>query len=215
MTFEKAAFTEEMRNHEGKNLRISSNLMNRYGLLSEKQPVLDIWSEDFDWSGIDEEKKEFLREYYNRLPDVSGGLFLYGPAGTGKTNIAVNMANRWDAKERRYPVQACDWFELCHAIKTFPQYRNSEQNAKVYNLQRGSTKGLFIFDDFVAGSHGNDILEEIEYIIRRLEKKGSIVIFTTNIELKNIVNIINEQTWSRIGGMTALIEVKGIDRRIG
>lgn len=100
-------------------------------------------------------------------------------------------------------------------MKTFPERRDMEQNAIILNLQNNSFRnGLLIIDDFGAGRITEAVADSIETLIRNWEKKGTNIIFTTNISPDKIMVTFNEQLWSRICGMTVPIEITGRDWRV-
>ena len=197
-----------------------SVIFNSFGLLPCDKPVLNAFESDlFDWNCVSTEDRETLFKYYQKLPNVKKGFFLYGPAGTGKTTVAVNIGNELTRKlsiekgRQWKPIRAYPWFKLSEAIKTFPKDRTQEQESMIYNLKKGYVPELIIFDDFAAGSMSNTVQDDIEFIIRRLEMKGANVIFTGNIIPQIITKIFNEQLFSRIASMTVIIEFNGEDWR--
>ena len=142
-------------------------------------------------------------------------MFIQGSAGTGKTTIAVNIANEWKHKAPSSNVAGYDFFNLLTAIKILPEDRSMEQNATLWNLQNsGFIGGLVVIDDFAAGRITEAAADTVETLIRNWEKKGTNVIFTTNVHPDKIVDIFNEQLWSRICGMTAYVELTGKDWRV-
>ena len=190
--------------------QIGSRLKN---LLPKNRPIANIWTDDFQWNDIYPKDILFLNKWRGMVPDVKTGIYLHGIAGSGKTTVAVNMGMCWDRK-CNYKTRAYDWIDLIKAIKTLPDYRSQEEFAMIYNLEKGQTKSLIIFDDFGAGKYTENVIETTENIIRRLEKVGAICIFTSNVTPEKIVEIYSEQVWSRICGMTVQIELGGRDWRV-
>ncbi len=182
-------------------------------LLPESRPLTNIWKNDFVWCNKDAREK--VVNFWNRIPVTHIGMFLQGPAGTGKTTIAVNIANEWKRKAPSSNVVGHDFFDILTAIKTLPEYRTVEQNATLWNLQNsGFSGGLIVIDDFAAGRITEAAADTVETLIRKWEKKGTNVIFTSNIHPDKIVETFNEQLWSRICSMTAYVELTGKDWRI-
>ena len=192
---------------------------NYFGLLPEHRPFTPIYSDKFLWEE-NRDVEKVIMNYYNHIPDVKTGLFLSGPAGTGKTTIAVSIGQRWlvETPPRDRYVHAYDWFDLCDSIKTLPEYRSQKQQALLFNLtylpSYGKPHGLMIIDDFASGRMTENVLSETEKIIRNLEKQGSIVIFTTNAKPDKIIELYNDQVWSRICSMTFHVELSGKDHRV-
>jgi DNA replication protein DnaC len=140
-------------------------------------------------------------------------MFLQGTAGTGKTTIAVNICNEWKIKAPIAHIGAFDFFEILTAAKTFQEQRTAQQEAILWNLQN-SRYDLLVIDDFATGRITEAAADVIEIMVRTWEKKGLTVIFTTNVNPDKIVEMFNEQLWSRICGMTAYVELTGNDWRV-
>jgi len=172
--------------------------------------MTNIWNKDFIWHNAETKKK--IEVYWDDIPVVGIGLFIYGAAGTGKTTIAVSLARWWKYRSPISRVVGYDFFDILSAIKTLPEYRDLKQNATLWNLQN-SKYDLLVIDDFGAGRITDAAADTVETMIRTWEKKGTIVIFTTNVHPDKIVETFNEQLWSRICGMTAYIEIEGKDWR--
>jgi DNA replication protein DnaC len=182
-------------------------------LLPTNRPITNIWSKDFIW--CDGDVKKNIRAFWERIPKVNSGLLIHGIAGTGKTTIAVNIAREWKRKVPGAHIGGYDFFDILNAMKTFPERRDIKENAILWNLQNNTfPNGLLIIDDFGAGRITEAAADSIETLIRNWEKKGTNIIFTTNISPDKIMEIFNEQLWSRICGMTVQIEITGRDWRV-
>ena len=72
---------------------------------------------------------------------------------------------------------------------------------------------MTIIDDFAGGRITDYIADYWENFIRIAEKKEAIIIFTSNLQPKTIAGIWNDQLWSRIAGLTVVVETTGKDRR--
>ena len=179
------------------------------------RPIAYIDSKEFNLSSVC--NSEAIYTLYENIPNINVGLYIYGPAGTGKTTIAHSFAQKWiqhHEGDMRIKVHAYDWYEICEAMKAIT-HKTQKQISMLYNIREGfkSEHCLTIIDDFAGGRVTEFIADEWSEIIREADKKGGRVIFTSNVNPKGIKESFGEQILSRIAGMTMFVETTGKDRR--
>jgi len=184
-----------------------------------------------------------VSEWLPKLPDVRGW-YITGPAATGKTTLAVALANAWneyhhhtrylgytnaseDDKLNYYSsdiasgeilffdrVMPVDWYALTSAYKTIPEYRRPPQHELVYNCDNPNGKLLWLIDDFAGGHMSDHIQDCTERFLRGLYNEDAVVIITSNVPPNKTAALWNDQIRSRLIEMCAVITLKGTDRRV-
>lgn len=149
------------------------------------------------------ESDKFNQEYLNK------NIFLYGPAGTGKTTLACHIA-RESAKTMfiRYYSYPALIMQLQSA------FRN--QTLDPFNMAREIARfpGLLVLDDIGAEKLTDYVRQITYYIINEREQWELKTVITSNFSLAELDDFIDQRIASRIAGMCLVLEVPGKDRRI-
>lgn len=136
-----------------------------------------------------------------------GSYFITGKVGTGKTHLACQIIARrlMDLKRPRF-VSAP---EMIVRVQSLPV---EEKN----KYQEGMAKfpGLLVLDD-VAAEKLTDYVRQVYYMIlnrRWLDLADTVI--TTNLELREMDEVVGERQVSRIIEQYRIIALKGPDRRL-
>ena len=139
-----------------------------------------------------------MNEYENIAEWLSNnqgrGLMLYGMCGLGKTVIC----------SRVIPLLLNTYCRL------LPTIINAQQmNERVDQLLE---KGILVIDDVgtedIAVSYGNKRVAFAE-LVDNAEKKGKILIITTNLSAEELKNKYGERVIDRLRAITKIINIKG------
>lgn len=141
---------------------------------------------------------KWMNEYENIAEWLSNnqgrGLMLYGMCGLGKTVIC----------SRVIPLLLNTYCRLLSTIINAQQ-----MNERVDQLLE---KGILVIDDVgtedIAVSYGNKRVAFAE-LVDNAEKKGKILIITTNLSAEELKNKYGERVIDRLRAITKIINIKG------
>jgi DNA replication protein DnaC len=162
---------------------------------------------------IDAARVVVVRRYVNRIDenlDAGRGLWFYGPAGTGKTTLAMLVSKH--ALEAGRSVAIYSLPRLLAEIRT--TFDDDRGSSYVDLLDRLTAVDLLHIDDVGAEKTSPWVLEQLYAIVNaRYEEERSIVI-TTNLENRDaLAEQINDRTVSRLEEMCEVLPLFGTDQR--
>ena len=160
--------------------------------------------------GENKELSALARKYVEHFPEMKDrgkGLLLFGSVGTGKTYIAVCIAN--ELIDRGYPCLVTSFARLVNKIGGL----YTDKQEFIDGLNRFD---LLVIDDLAAERDTEFMGEIVQNIIDSRYRSGKPLIVTTNLtgeELQNPADIRKQRTYSRLYEMCIPFCVKGNDRR--
>jgi predicted ATPase len=148
-------------------------------------------------------------QYEEALADKEG-LFLHGPAGTGKTHLAVAAMH---ALPRHRGERFVSVPELLMELRN--TFRDGERVSEIDIIDRYASAPLLILDDLGAEKSTDFAIQALYIIIDRRYARMLPTIITSNLSVDEIAEKVGDRIASRIAGMCKVIEMQGKDRRIG
>lgn len=215
--------------------------ISKWGLLPAHKPVLDLETE-YQWDG-NEEPRRIVTGFLSKLPHPRRGLFIHGEGGTGKTMLAVALANLYNAakhEERKVKfslasederlryfvadlsagrvlyrdhVSPVEWIRVVNLYRILPGERSESEHHWIANLENASSARLWLIDDLGAGEMTRVVKDATELVLRALYNNSCLCIITSNYTLDRIGEIWGEPIRSRLAEMTVAVELKGGDKR--
>lgn len=137
------------------------------------------------------------------------GLFLCGPAGTGKTHLAVAAMH---ALPRRRGERFITVPELLVGLRN--SFRDGERVSEIDIIDRYASAPLLILDDLGAEKSTEFAIQSLYIIIDRRYAGMLRTIITSNLTLDEIAEKVGDRIASRIAGMCQVITMRGEDRRL-
>lgn len=139
----------------------------------------------------------------------SGFLFIHGTTGTGKTHLVCSIKKRYN--ELRFDS------ELFFSSDVFLEIRNSF-NSKVGHseeeiIKKCTRSTIAFFDDFGTQKNSEYSIETWYNIINARYMNNLPTVFTSNLKVKEVSEIISDRIASRIAS-GLVFELKGTDRRL-
>ena len=150
-----------------------------------------------------------LQEYCYSGKGDKNGLFLFGPAGTGKTHAAYAIALL--ARANRNSVRVENATELFYKIRR--GFDSTENPFDVTEL--ASDTGVLVIDDFGVEKLSDWVVETFYLIINSRYEQMLPTIFTSNYSLGEIAERYGDRIPSRIAEMCNVVELSGEDKRLG
>lgn len=172
-------------------------------------PILKSYRFDQD-DGKNPQASQMCKNYvqhFNDMKEKHEGLLLYGSVGTGKTFLAVAIANA--LLDKGIPCCVTNFSRLANALLALKE-------GKQEYLDSLGNYDLLVIDDLGVERNTDYMTEQIFCIIDSRERSGKPLIVTTNLtpmELKHPADTGKERIYSRLLGMCYPIEVTGEDRR--
>jgi len=156
-----------------------------------------------------------LKDYRATFPtDI--GLFIYGPAGTGKTHLAVSLlvndiCNIPMSRNFNEVVAFTSMINLLSRIRqTFSKSSFESERDIVEAYQQ--VENLYL-DDIGVEQATDWALTLVYQIIDYRWANEKRTVFTSNFDLPALAEKLDTRISSRIGGMCEVIELSGKDRR--
>lgn len=146
-------------------------------------------------------------KHFKDMEEQHEGLLLFGPVGTGKTFLAVAIANALLDEG----VSCC--------VTNFTRLTNTLfalRDGKQEYLDSLNKYDLLVIDDLGAERDTEYMIEQVSIIIDSRYRSGKPLIVTTNLspeELKHPADKSRARIYSRLLGMCIPVEVAGEDRR--
>mgnify|MGYP001571746467 FL=1 len=139
------------------------------------------------------------------------GIYLYGPAGCGKTHIAYAIASFFN--ESKYKTWFLNTGEMLRQMREEFEKSEAESKESLYR-QLINFDGLLFFDD-IGAEKASDWVRETFYLILNDKYENMIpVIFTSNYSLDELAEKMGDRVVSRIMGICDILKLEGRDRRL-
>jgi len=170
--------------------------------------------QDWTFAKDDNKNSELTRkakiyvEHFPEMLEKGIGMLFYGSVGTGKTYMAVCIANA--LIDKGYKSYVTNFSRLVNELGSTGNRQERLDYLNNYDL--------LIIDDFAVERESEYMNEIVSTVIneRYIVKKPMIV--TTNLTMKELArpeNTDKARVYSRLLEMCVPVEVKGNDRRIG
>ncbi|MEJ7798651.1 MAG: ATP-binding protein [Solirubrobacteraceae bacterium] len=173
------------------------------GVSFDRPPVTD----------IDRSRVAIVRSYVNRIDerlDDGRGLWFFGPAGTGKTTLAMLVSSHAIAAGRSVAIYSLP--RLLAEIRT--TFDGERGNSYLDLLDRLTAVDLLHIDDVGAEKTSPWVLEQLYAIVNARYEDQRAIIITTNLEHREaLAEQINDRTVSRLEEMCELLPLYGPDAR--
>ena len=138
----------------------------------------------------------------------NGNLYLHGESGVGKTHLGLSLVN-------------------CHLGKTSVRFapisrflmevrRASMETSEIEQIEKAASVRFFVLDDFGTQKVTDWSLMFMDCLVDewyRIGKQGLVI--TSNFPLGRIAEQISDRIASRIAGMCQIMQIEGVDHRIG
>lgn len=159
-------------------------------------------------------------EFLDLLFKEKKGLRIFGPYGTGKTQMLYSIAHAYWAHSKAFVNPKLEFpqiYSMTEIIRVLMESMFAEKRSTYFNLIEELKKQSVLFiDDFGTRKLDKesqpvyDVLDILDY---RYTHSNPIVI-TTNLDIKDILNIYGERIGSRIYEMCEPVEVGGANKRL-
>ena len=159
--------------------------------------------EDSDFALLPEE----IRDSVENVRETRRGLYLWGPAGTGKTYAAYAIKKK--IEDLKLSVR------LYSAPEMFDMIRDDYDHKDSMNLERIlANRGVLIIDDLGAEKASEWVSATLFRIINKRYEDVLPTIITSNLDLGELSERIGDRVPSRIAEMCDIIKLEGDDRRL-
>jgi hypothetical protein len=159
-----------------------------------------------------------------KLADVSGGLFLTGGRGNGKTRLAVALMREHLKKVKVtevcgttpiIPKTSLPIFvavpELLLSLRESYSRNDTSEGEIISKYTEGS---LLVLDDLGAEKSTEWSINILYIIIDRRYRDEKKTIITSNLSLDELADKLDDRIASRIAGMCTVVPMGGADRRL-
>lgn len=136
------------------------------------------------------------------------GIFLFGPAGTGKTHLVAKIAQETDLETKFIKMP-----KLLLQLRANFNTPNSWRNEDIIN--KLAEQPLLIIDDLGAEKTSDWVEETIYLLIDERYGKELPTILTSNYSLSDIAKRVGDRVASRITEMCRVVEINTSDKRKG
>lgn len=153
---------------------------------------------------------DFCRKYTLKDKQTTG-LFLFGPCGTGKTHLAVAITRGLLLKGHQVIFTTVQ--ELLMEIRRAFGSDASSVETEEYYLNKYVSFPFLVLDDLGVEKTTEWNRQVLDYLINERDVRMKPLIVTSNLNVADIANKIDQRVASRLAGMCSLVELKGPDFR--
>ncbi len=139
------------------------------------------------------------------LESGTGGLFIYGSVGTGKTHILAAIARRASI----YKAIA-----VPNLMLVLRESFKSEHSTESVIIEKYARANLLLLDDLGAEKSTEYAIQSLYLIIDRRWREDKPTIITSNLNLTELAGKLDDRIASRIAGMCEVVKLTGKDRRL-
>jgi DNA replication protein DnaC len=139
--------------------------------------------------------------------EVGGGLYLFGPVGTGKTWTAAGiMRAHIEAGERTRWLTVPTWLHQ--------QRESFSSDAEVESVESITSGNLLVLDDIGVERATPWALEMLYVLVSEAYNRETPLVVTGNLNFAQLADRIGARVVSRLAETCSPVEVSGADRRI-
>lgn len=162
---------------------------------------------------MDREMVRYVRRFCDRIEsklEAGRGIFFFGEPGTGKTTLAMLIAQHAMKARRGVAIYTTPWL-LARIASTY----ESQQESYMEIMDRLAAVDLLQIDDLAIRTEKEWTLQQLYTVInRRYEEKRSMIV-TANVEAPGeLADHIGQQSASRLLEMCEPIPLFGSDSRV-
>ena len=151
----------------------------------------------------------------------SGGLFIHGPVGRGKTHLACATMRAWMRKHGGHSLRTRAVFTDANEFFAHLRKAYDDGDSESEAMNRYASCGLLIWDDFGKGRPSEWSLSKIEHVVNFRYNNLLPIIFTSQWSGGELVSRLEdggstesaEAIVSRIVGTCQTVHLEGLDRR--
>ncbi|MCI0528118.1 MAG: ATP-binding protein [Nitrospira sp.] len=147
-----------------------------------------------------------LKQY---LEGPRGGIFLFGPPGTGKTHLATAMMRALIEQGRD-----CQYVTLPELFINIKRSFDQSQGSSEEDLLVNDSAPILILDDLGVGSVTEWVCQIIHLILDRRDRHLKPTVLISNLSPERIALLFGDAIASRIAGMCKIMKLEGEDRRL-
>lgn len=192
-----------------------------------------LWNFKDDLNLHDKQVQQRIFNYIDQLEklvlDKGVGLYLFGGTGTGKTTVATTILNEYTLFRTKKHLHGdkfshvpCKFLRLAELQNTYnSMYRGSNLTKDVAADKFANSKTsikeleLLVIDDIALRDTTEGFRNELYEIIDYRASNGKATIFTSNVDMDNLVDYVGERIASRVEGMCVPLYINGPDFRKG
>jgi DNA replication protein DnaC len=170
----------------------------------------------FDRAPVNQMEREtvrHIRRFCDRIEsnlDAGKGFFFFGDPGTGKTTLAMLIAQHAMRARRSVAIYTTPWL-LARIASTY----ENQQETYMEIMDRLGTVDLLQIDDLAIRTDKDWTLQQLYTVVnRRYEDKRSLVVTANVASPEQLADHIGPQTASRLFEMCEPIPLFGPDRRL-
>ena len=152
-----------------------------------------------------------IKDKIEKIVSTRKGLYIYGPAGVGKTHTAYAIVKFFE--DKRFSVDVYNTSDMFRMMRNNFKNNSDDDSQDVYEDIINS-RGLLIMDDIGAEKVTDWVRESFYLIINNKYENMIPIIFTSNYSLDELAEKVGDRICSRIAGICDVIKLEGEDKRI-